>query len=111
MSFERRILVLALSSGAAATGIALVLLWTGDFPARVRWTFSAAAVLPSDLNLGGPREKAPRLEEMSIEDVERFLVQKALERFRGNAAEAARFLGLSRSSLYRRLQKYGLPHP
>ena len=69
------------------------------------------AVLPADLNLGGAREKAPRLEEMSIEDVERFLVQKALERFRGNAAEAARFLGLSRSSLYRRLQKYGLPHP
>jgi len=70
------------------------------------------AVLPSDLNLGGARERsAPRLEEMSIEEVERFLVQKALDRFRGNAAEAARFLGLSRSSLYRRLQKYGLPHP
>jgi len=46
MSFDRRIFVLALSSGAAATGIALFLLWTGDFPARVRWTFSAAAVLP-----------------------------------------------------------------
>ena len=46
MSFERRILVLALSSGAAATGIALFLLWTGDFTPRVRWTFSAAAVLP-----------------------------------------------------------------
>ena len=65
----------------------------------------------SDLNLAGPRDRTPRLEDMSIEDVERFLVQKALERFQGNAAEAARFLGLSRSSLYRRLQKYGLPNP
>ena len=46
MSFERRILVLALAAGAAATAIALGLLWTGDFSARVRWTFSAAAVLP-----------------------------------------------------------------
>ncbi|HEX5043135.1 MAG TPA: ATP-binding protein [Candidatus Polarisedimenticolaceae bacterium] len=46
MSFDRRIFVLALSSGAAATAIALVLLWTGDFTPRVRWTFSAAAVLP-----------------------------------------------------------------
>jgi len=46
MSFERRILVLALSSGAAATGIALFLLWSGDFSLRVRWTFTAAAVLP-----------------------------------------------------------------
>ena len=72
-----------------------------------------SAVRASDLNLtGAARDRsAARLEEMSIEDVERFLVQKALDRFRGNAAEAARFLGLSRSSLYRRLQKYGLPHP
>jgi DNA-binding NtrC family response regulator len=62
----------------------------------------------ADLNLQPPREGASRLEDMSIEEVERFLVKKALERFGGNAAEAARFLGLSRSGLYRRLQKYGL---
>ncbi len=65
-------------------------------------------VRAADLNLGGSREGSGRIEEMSIEEVERFLVKKALDRFRGNAAEAARFLGLSRSGLYRRLQKYGL---
>jgi DNA-binding NtrC family response regulator len=66
------------------------------------------AVLASDLSLRPARDSSARLEEMSLEEVERFLIQKALERFQGNVSEAARFLGLSRSGLYRRLQKYGL---
>jgi DNA-binding NtrC family response regulator len=49
-----------------------------------------------------------RLEEMSLEDAERLLIKKALARFEGNANRAADALGLSRSALYRRLQKYGL---
>jgi DNA-binding NtrC family response regulator len=49
-----------------------------------------------------------RLEEMSLEDAERLLIEKALKRFEGNANRAAEALGLSRSALYRRLQKYGL---
>jgi DNA-binding NtrC family response regulator len=49
-----------------------------------------------------------RLEEMSLEDAERLLIHKALARFEGNTNRAAEALGLSRSALYRRLQKYGL---
>ncbi|HJT66916.1 MAG TPA: sigma-54 dependent transcriptional regulator [Pyrinomonadaceae bacterium] len=49
-----------------------------------------------------------RLEELSLEDAERLLIKKALARFEGNANRAAEALGLSRSALYRRLQKYGL---
>jgi DNA-binding NtrC family response regulator len=49
-----------------------------------------------------------RMEEMSLEDAERLLIKKALARFEGNANRAAEALGLSRSALYRRLQKYGL---
>ena len=51
---------------------------------------------------------AARLEEMSLEEAERLLIKKALNRFEGNANRAAEALGLSRSALYRRLQKYGL---
>jgi DNA-binding NtrC family response regulator len=47
-----------------------------------------------------------RLEEMSLEDAERLLISKALARFSGNANRAAEALGLSRSALYRRMQKY-----
>jgi DNA-binding NtrC family response regulator len=67
------------------------------------------SVQAADLSLMiGSREGAARLEEMSLEDVERFLVEKALERHDGNAALAARALGLSRSGFYRRLQKHAL---
>jgi DNA-binding NtrC family response regulator len=51
---------------------------------------------------------AAGFDEMSLEEVERVLIQKALARCGGNANRAAEALGLSRSALYRRLQKYGL---
>ena len=41
-------------------------------------------------------------------DVERAMVEKALERFSGNMSKAARALGLSRAALYRRCEKFGL---
>jgi DNA-binding NtrC family response regulator len=53
-------------------------------------------------------QAAPRLEEMSIEEVEAFLIKKTLARCNGNARQAAEELGLSRSAFYRRLEKYGL---
>ena len=62
----------------------------------------------SDLGLRAARETPLRLDEMSIEDVERVLIQKALARFGGNVSHASKALGLSRSALYRRLQKYCL---
>ncbi len=65
-------------------------------------------VRASDLGLRPAREAALRLEEMSIEDVERVLIQKALARSAGNVSHASKALGLSRSALYRRLQKYSL---
>ena len=65
-------------------------------------------VQTGDLGLRPPREGAQRLDEMSIEEVELFLIRKALARYGGNISQAAEALGLSRSALYRRLEKYGL---
>jgi DNA-binding NtrC family response regulator len=62
----------------------------------------------ADLGLRASREGPRRLEEMSLEDVEALLIKKALARFNGNVSHAADALGLSRSALYRRLQRYGL---
>jgi DNA-binding NtrC family response regulator len=62
----------------------------------------------ADLGLRTGREGSPRLEEMSLEEVEALLIKKALARFHGNVSHAANALGLSRSALYRRLQRYGL---
>jgi len=62
----------------------------------------------ADLGLRTGREGPLRLEDMSLEDVEALLIKKALARFNGNVSHAANALGLSRSALYRRLQRYGL---
>ena len=62
----------------------------------------------ADLALRVNRDAVGRLEDMSLEDVECFLIKKAMTRFGGNVSQAAKALGLSRSALYRRLQRYGL---
>ena len=69
----------------------------------------AATVRASDLalraaNPGG----AIRLEDMSLDEVEKHLIQRTLARHGGNVSRAADALGLSRSALYRRLEKFSL---
>ena len=60
------------------------------------------------LEAGTAADRAARLEEMPLEEVERLLIRRALDRFDGNVTQAADFLGLSRSALYRRLEKFEL---
>jgi len=62
----------------------------------------------SDLALRTAADGHPSLEEMSLEEVECFLIRKTLARCDGNVSQTAEALGLSRSALYRRLQRYGL---
>jgi transcriptional regulator of acetoin/glycerol metabolism len=45
---------------------------------------------------------------MTLEQVERYLIERALTCHGGNVSEAARALGLSRSALYRRLTSLGI---
>jgi DNA-binding NtrC family response regulator len=62
---------------------------------------TAAPGDPSALN-------APSLDDMSLEEVEKYLIQRTLKRNGGNATKTAEDLGLSRSAFYRRLQRFGL---
>jgi len=66
------------------------------------------AVQVSDLGLKESRGGLPSMEELSLEQVEALLVRKAIDRYGGNISQAAEALGLSRSALYRRLQKHGI---
>ena len=61
----------------------------------------------ADLGLRVDGGSTARLEDMSLEEVEAFLIKKAMARY-GNVSHAARALGLSRSALYRRLERYKL---
>jgi DNA-binding NtrC family response regulator len=67
-----------------------------------------AEIDPADLSLMPPSDGAAQLEAMTLEEVERLLVQKALARSGGSVSDAAKALGLSRSALYRRLERFGM---
>ena len=45
---------------------------------------------------------------LTLEQVECLMVSRAMEQHAGNVSQAARALGLSRTALYRRLQRHGL---
>jgi len=61
-----------------------------------------------DLGLETDKAVSGRIEDLSLEEVENLLIKKALARHSGNISHAADALGLSRSALYRRMQKYGV---
>jgi DNA-binding NtrC family response regulator len=68
---------------------------------------TAEKIEPGDLGLENDRASSAKIEEMGLEEVESLLIKKALARHSGNISHAAEALGLSRSALYRRMQKYG----
>jgi DNA-binding NtrC family response regulator len=65
----------------------------------------SSRIEPSDLGLRKRDEGAAPIEQVTLEDAERVMIEKALERHQGNVSRAAESLGLSRSALYRRLQR------
>jgi DNA-binding NtrC family response regulator len=72
-----------------------------------------SAVTEDDLGLQQPRAAGAGAGtdftgDITLEEAERMLIQRALTRHGGNVSRAAESLGVSRSALYRRLQYYGL---
>jgi len=68
---------------------------------------------PEDFNFSAPTQNNNEtenvtLDQFKLEDVEKILIRKVLKKYNGNITQAASELGLTRSSLYRRLEKYGL---
>ncbi len=47
-------------------------------------------------------------ESLNLEEMEKRLIQKAIQKHRGNISRAAEELGLTRAALYRRLEKFGV---
>jgi DNA-binding NtrC family response regulator len=67
----------------------------------------AAALTPADLRI----EAAPQataVQPLTLDAIEKEAIVAALARHDGNVAEAADVLGVSRSALYRRMEKFGL---
>ena len=63
--------------------------------------------LSAQLSGAAARNPAADVDDMTLEELERTAIQRAMDRNEGQVAGAARDLGITRASLYRRLEKYG----
>jgi two-component system, NtrC family, response regulator HydG len=90
--------------------------WPGNVR-ELQHTIERAVILsrgnildPEDWHQPGKSASAltPIQETLQLEDMEKQLIQKALQQNNGNITDVARMLGLSRQALYRRMEKYGL---
>lgn len=61
-----------------------------------------------NINTNKESEQQLNLEQFNLEEVEKIIIRRVLKKYNGNITQAASELGLTRSSLYRRLEKYGL---
>ena len=65
---------------------------------------------PEDFILSSQTRKGGELEfgSYDLEEIEKTVIQKVLKQYQGNITQAAQELGLTRTSLYRRMEKHGL---
>ena len=62
-----------------------------------------------DMDLGSGRDTSlPSVGSMTLPEIERAMILKALRHHEGNLSRTADSLGMSRAALYRRLEKYGI---
>ena len=61
-----------------------------------------------DGDIGGPPGELAAIEGHTLEEIERSAIVHGLKIHQGNISRAAKELGLTRTSLYRRMEKYGL---
>ena len=73
---------------------------------------SASILQPEDfmfnMNQGESDNDNLTIEQYNLDEVEKILIRKVLKKYNGNITQAAKELGLTRSSLYRRLEKYAI---
>ena len=73
---------------------------------------NSSVLQPEDFNFniaaGKESEQPLNLDQYNLDEVEKLLIRKVLKKYNGNITQAASELGLTRSSLYRRLEKHGL---
>jgi DNA-binding NtrC family response regulator len=73
---------------------------------------NSSVLQPEDFNFNVAPSKENdtqfSLDQYNLDEVEKLLIRKVLKKYNGNITQAASELGLTRSSLYRRLEKHGL---
>jgi DNA-binding NtrC family response regulator len=93
--------------------------WPGNIR-QLKQTLERALLLAGKQHLGqadflaasavdeGAPNSRPGMDGMTLEQVERLMIEQALQQHAGNISRMAKALGLSRTALYRRLERHGL---
>ncbi len=68
----------------------------------------AALLTPNDFPLSDAAPRPPPPNVSTLDEIEKTAIIRALEKHGKNVSRAAEALGLTRASLYRRMEKYGL---
>lgn len=64
---------------------------------------------PEDFFFETQQSQTPSFDQtFQLDEMEKAMIVKTLKKFNGNITEAAKELGLTRASLYRRIEKYGI---
>ena len=71
---------------------------------RYRLPIDAVLLIFAGLGLG----ISLAIDDFNLEEIEKLVIHRAITKYSGNISLVAKELGLSRASLYRRLEKYGL---
>lgn len=87
----------------------LVKPWTNDKLTSMVRTCLANSTLPLDDTQGGTMGKDSVLgDNLNLESLEKLAIEKAMEHYAGNMTRIAKALGLGRTTLYRKMNKYGI---
>ncbi len=90
--------------------------WPGNVR-ELQHAIERAVIMTDNTNLSpedfffltnNPQGDDINIENYNLESVEKSVIQKAINKHNGNISKAAKELGLTRASLYRRLEKHGL---
>jgi transcriptional regulator of acetoin/glycerol metabolism len=63
----------------------------------------------SELALATRPRVSVNFEAVTLDEMECMLIKNAISRFKGDISKAAKSLGISRSALYRRVEKHNIP--
>jgi two-component system response regulator HydG len=88
--------------------------WPGNVR-ELQHAIERAVIMSDHSELGkqdflfSPRKETPgKKDAVSLDDLEKKAIMSALEKFRGNMSQVAKELGVGRTTLYRKIVKYGI---
>lgn len=117
-SFKRKYLKSHLSINKDAMKILEAHHWPGNVR-EIQHTIERGVIMSdgqeikaSDFNLttipSETNKNSTEYDDLNLQNIEKILIQKALEKHESNISKAAKELGLTRAALYRRLEKFNL---